>query len=51
MKVVYNLDIMRQTACLVSNPITVYSYEIWFPLPMHNGGSGLRLYDGSDVML
>ena len=25
-RVGYNLDIMRQSACLVSNPITVYSY-------------------------
>ena len=26
----YNLDIMRQSACLVSNPITVYSYGFLF---------------------
>ena len=25
-KVGYNLDVMRQSACLVLNPITVYSY-------------------------
>ena len=25
-KVRYNLDVMRQSACLVLNPITVYSY-------------------------
>ena len=25
-RVGYNLDIMRQSACLVLNPITVYSY-------------------------
>ena len=27
---VYNLDIMRQSACLVLNPITVYSYGFLF---------------------
>ena len=26
----YNLDIMRQSACLVVNPITVYSYGFLF---------------------
>ena len=26
----YNLDIMRQTACLIVNPITVYSYVFLF---------------------
>ena len=26
----YNLDIMRQSACLVLNPITVYSYGFLF---------------------
>ena len=29
-RVGYNLDIMRQSACLVLNPITVYSYDILF---------------------
>ena len=29
-RVVYNLDIMRQSACLVLNPITVYSYGFLF---------------------
>ena len=29
-KVGYNLDAMRQTACLVLNPITVYSYGFLF---------------------
>ena len=29
-RVGYNLDIMRQSACLVSNPITVYSYGFLF---------------------
>ena len=45
----YNLDIMRLSACLVLNPIMVYSYGFLFNL--HYGGSGLRLYDGSDVKL
>ena len=27
-RVGYNLDIMRQSACLVLNPITVYSYMV-----------------------
>ena len=26
----YNLDVMRQSACLVLNPITVYSYGFLF---------------------
>ena len=29
-KVGYNLDVMRQTASLVLNPITVYSYGFLF---------------------
>ena len=29
-KVGYNLDIIRQSACLVVNPITVYSYGFLF---------------------
>ena len=29
-RVVYNLNIMRQSACLVLNPITVYSYGFLF---------------------
>ena len=29
-RVGYNLDIMRQSACLVLNPITVYSYDFLF---------------------
>ena len=29
-RVGYNLDIMRQSACLVLNPITVYSYGLLF---------------------
>ena len=41
----YNLDKMRQSGCLVLNPITVYSYGL------HDGRSGLRLYDGFDAKL
>ena len=26
----YNLDVMRQSACLVLNPFTVYSYDFLF---------------------
>ena len=29
-RVGYNLDIMRQSACLVLNPITVYTYGFLF---------------------
>ena len=29
-RVGYNLDIMRQSACLVLNPITVYSYGFFY---------------------
>ena len=32
-RVGYNLDIMRQSACLVLNPITVYSYGFLFNCP------------------
>ena len=46
-RVRYILDIMPQSACLVLNPITVYSYGFLFNL--YDGGSGLRLYDGSDA--
>ena len=45
----YNLDIMRQTACLVFNPIMVEGYAALFQL--QSGGSGLGLNDGFDVKL
>ena len=45
----YTLNIMRQTACLVFNPIMVEGYAALFKL--HGGGSGLRLNDGFDVKL
>ena len=44
----YSLDIMRQTACLVINPIIVDGYTSLF---LHDGGSGLRLNDGLFVKL
>ena len=47
-KVEYNLDVMRQSACLVLNPIMVYRSGFLF---LHDGGPGLILYDGSDVKL
>ena len=28
-RVGYNMDIMRQSACLVVNPITVYNIGLW----------------------
>ena len=45
----YSLDIMRQTACLVFNPIMVEGYAALFSCS--SGGSGLRLNDGFDVKL
>ena len=33
-RVGYNLDILRQSACLVLNPITVYSYGFLFNCSM-----------------
>ena len=33
-RVGYNMDIMRQLACLVVNPITVYSYGFLFDCTM-----------------
>ena len=47
----HNIDTTRQSACLVVNPITVYSYNIWLPLYLHDGGSGLGLNDSPDVKL
>ena len=43
----YNLNIMRQSACLVINPVTVDGYT----LKLHAGGSGVRLNDGPDLKL
>ena len=41
------MDIMRQHVCLVVNPIRVYSYVS----SLHDGGSGLRLNDNTDIKL
>ena len=47
-RISYSLDTMRQTACLVVNPIIVDGYVL---LWLHDGGSGLRLSDGVFVKL
>ena len=39
-RVGYNLDIMQQSACLVLNPITVYSYGFLFNCTMVGQASG-----------
>ena len=44
----YTIDIMRQTTCLVFNPIMVEDYAA---LLLHGAGSDLRLNDGFDVKL
>ena len=44
----YNLNVMRQSACLVFNPITVDNYAAFFNC---KGGSGVRLLDGPDIKL
>ena len=40
----YNLNVMRQSACLDFNPITVDNYAAFF-------NSGVRLYNGLDIKL
>ena len=40
---------MRQSACLVFNPIAVNNFASLFKL--HAGGSGVRLDDGPDIKL
>ena len=44
----YNLNVMRQSACSVINPITVDGYAT---LLLHAGGSGVRVHDGPDLKL
>ena len=39
---------MRQSACLVFNPITVDNHAAFL---LHADGSGVRLYDGTDIKL
>ena len=46
----YDLNVMRQTACLVINPITVDNFAALLN-SVHVGGSGVRLYDGHDLKL
>ena len=43
----YNINIMRQSACLVFNPVTVNNFASLF----NCGGSGVRLNDGPDIKL
>ena len=45
----YNINIMRQSACLVFNPITVNNLASLFNCTP--GGSGVRLDDGADIKL
>ena len=42
----YNLNVMRQSECLVINPITIDGYAA-----LHAGGSGVRLHNGPDLKL
>ena len=42
-KIGYNIDVLRQTACLIINPIKVNS--------LHDGRSGFRLNDGTILNL
>ena len=45
----YNLNVMRQSACLVFNPITVDNYAAFFNCtPV---GRALDSYDGPDIKL
>ena len=46
----YNLNVMRQFACLVINPITVDGFTALFNCTPA-GGSGIRLHDSSDIKL
>ena len=45
----YYLNVKRQSACLVINPITVDGYAA--NLKLQVGGSGVRLHDGPDLKL
>ena len=45
----YNVNVMRQSACLVINPVTVDGYAALFKL--HAGESGVGLHDGPDLKL
>ena len=43
-RVRYNLDVMRQSACLVLNPITVYSYGFLFNCTMVGQASDSMMF-------
>ena len=45
----YNLNVMRQSACLVFNPIMVDIAAFFNCTPV--GRAGVRLYDGPDIKL
>ena len=45
----YKINIMRQSACLVFNPITVNNFASLFNCTA--GGSGVRLNNGLDIKL
>ena len=49
-RISYNLNVMRQSACLVINPITVDGYAALFNCTP-GGGSGVRLHDSPDLKL
>ena len=46
----YDLNVMRQSGCLVINPITVDNFAALFNYTQV-GGSSVRLYDGRDLKL
>ena len=45
----YNVDVMRQSACLVVNPITVNNFAVLFNCLQV--GRGSRLYDSPNIRL
>ena len=47
----YNLNVMRQSACLVFNPIMVDNYAAFFNCTPVGRASDVRLYDGPDLKL
>ena len=47
----YNINVMRQTACLVVNPIKVNSFAYLFNCTLHDGRSDFRLNDGTILNL
>ena len=49
LKTAYKMDILRQTACIVVNPVMVDNFAFLFKL--HDGESVLRLNDGSLLSL